>query len=71
MKKLLLILLCLPMTYGCQQQAEEYNESNVTQVYTCSVCKMKFQEEIWAKKCDKWCLENNSCNEEITKHSIE
>ena len=31
MKKLLLILLCLPMIYGCQQQVEEYNESNVIQ----------------------------------------
>jgi len=31
MKKLLLILLCLPM-YGCQQKVEEYNESNVIQV---------------------------------------
>jgi hypothetical protein len=32
MEKLLLILLCLPMIYGCQQQVEEYNESNVIQV---------------------------------------
>ena len=32
MKKLLLILLCLAMIYGCQQQVEEYNESNVIQV---------------------------------------
>jgi hypothetical protein len=31
MKKLLLILLCLPMFYGCQQKAEKYNESNVIQ----------------------------------------
>ena len=53
------------MTYSCQQQIEEYNESNVTQVYECSICKMKFKEDVWAKKCDKWCLENNSCNEKI------
>ena len=32
MRKLLLILLCLPMIYGCQQQVEEYNESNVIPV---------------------------------------
>ena len=32
MRKLLLILLCLPIIYGCQQQVEEYNESNVIQV---------------------------------------
>ena len=30
MKKLLLILICLPIFYGCQQQVEEYNKSNVT-----------------------------------------
>jgi hypothetical protein len=29
MKQLLLILLCFPMSYGCQQQVKEYNESNV------------------------------------------
>jgi len=32
---------------------------------------MNFQEDVWAKKCEKWCLENNSCNEEITKHAIQ
>jgi hypothetical protein len=32
---------------------------------------MNFQEDVWAKKCEKWCLQNNSCNAEITKHSIQ
>ena len=62
MKKLLLILLCVSMIFSfCNQN----------QVSTCSICKMNFQEDVWAKKCEKWCLENNSCNAEITKHSIQ
>ena len=44
---------------------------NQNQVSTCNICKMNFQEDVWAKKCEKWCLENNSCNEEITKHAIQ
>ena len=32
---------------------------------------MKFKEDVWANKCEAWCLENNSCNEEITQYSIE
>ena len=31
---------------------------------------MKFEDRVWAEKCNLWCLENNSCNVEITKHSV-
>ena len=43
MKKRLLILLCLPMIYGCQQQVEEYNESNVIQVDSLDIERIKIQ----------------------------
>ena len=39
--------------------------------YVCSICKLKYKEKEWAEKCEEWCLENNSCNLEITRHSIE
>ena len=62
MKKLLLILLCFSFFL---------TSCHSNQVYVCSICKMKFKEDVWANKCEAWCLENNSCNEEITQHSIE
>jgi hypothetical protein len=43
MKKPLLILLCLPMIYGCQQQVEEYNESNITQLDALNIERIKIQ----------------------------
>ena len=43
MKKLLLILLCLPMIYGCQQQVEEYSESNVIQVDSLDIESVKIK----------------------------
>ena len=43
MKKLLLILLCLPMIYGCKQQVEEYNESNVIQVDSLDIESIKIK----------------------------
>ena len=68
MKKLLLILFCLPLIFSSCNPV--FSSSNPNQIYKCGVCKMKFQEEVWAKKYEVWCLENSSCNFEITKHSI-
>jgi len=39
-------------------------------VYTCEECKMKYHDEETAKKCEKWCRENKSCNLDIIKHAI-
>ena len=39
--------------------------------YKCGICNLKYEEEEWAEKCEKWCEKNKSCNLEITKHSIE
>ena len=61
MKKLLLLLI-IPLLF--------FTSCNSKKLYECSICKMKFKEYVWAKKCKVWCLENNSCNAEITKHSV-
>ena len=39
--------------------------------YKCRICKLKYRKKEFADKCERWCRENNSCNLEITKHSIE
>ena len=43
MKRLLLILLCLPIFYGCQQQVEKYNKSNVTTNDTLNIERIKIE----------------------------
>ena len=39
-------------------------------VSTCSECKMKYQDEETAKKCEEWCKRTKSCNMDIIKHAI-
>lgn len=39
-------------------------------LYFCPICKLKYIENKWAKACEKWCKEYNSCNLEITKYSL-
>lgn len=39
-------------------------------IYQCEVCGFKYREKQWAEKCEVWCRKNNSCNLEITQHSI-
>jgi len=38
--------------------------------YYCEDCKLVYAEKDWAEKCEKWCEGNESCNIEITSHSI-
>ena len=38
--------------------------------YYCEDCKLVYESIDWAEKCEDWCRENNSCNVEITSHSI-
>jgi hypothetical protein len=40
-------------------------------VYSCSICGLHYTDAETAKKCYDWCSTHNSCNLEITKHSIE
>lgn len=37
--------------------------------FACPVCKLKYEEEDWAKKCEAWCTEHKSCNLEIIQHA--
>jgi len=39
-------------------------------VYTCSECKMKYHDEVTAKRCGEWCKKNKSCNLDIIKYAI-
>lgn len=38
--------------------------------YQCEECKLRYKDNKWAKKCEKWCHENQSCNLEIIEHAI-
>ena len=43
MRGLFFIFLFLPMLYGCQQEVEVYNESNITKSDTLNVEQIKIQ----------------------------
>ncbi len=38
--------------------------------YICKECQLLYEDKNWAEKCEKWCRQHNSCNIEITRHSI-
>ena len=40
------------------------------ELYYCEECKLVYLDKNWAKKCEGWCKEDQSCNIVITKHSI-
>lgn len=42
-----------------------------TKVYTCPECGLSYTKADLAKECEAWCKKYNSCNLEITKHSID
>lgn len=35
----------------------------------CKECSLAYKDENWAKKCEAWCKEHNSCNLDIIKHA--
>lgn len=39
-------------------------------IYTCKECGMNYEKEHYAKACESWCKEHNSCNMEIIKYAI-
>ncbi len=40
-------------------------------LYTCKVCGLKYADKKMAEKCQTWCKGHpNTCDPEITKHSI-
>ena len=38
--------------------------------YQCQECKLIYKDKKLAKKCEKWCKENKSCNLKITKYAV-
>jgi len=40
------------------------------EIYLCEECNFAYMEKELAEKCEKFCKKYNSCNIEITKHSI-
>lgn len=40
------------------------------EVYQCEKCGFKYAEKEWAQKCEAWCKEKGSCNNEIVQHAI-
>ncbi|MBK5215436.1 MAG: hypothetical protein JJE53_01350 [Candidatus Pacebacteria bacterium] len=38
-------------------------------IFTCPECGLGYEDLKWAKKCEVWCKEHQSCNLEIIKHS--
>jgi len=45
-------------------------ENNKT-LYQCEECGFRYEEQLWAEKCEAWCKEHKSCNVEITSSAIE
>lgn len=43
---------------------------NKPKLYTCPECGLSYKEKEFAQKCEAWCKDHNSCNLEITKHSV-
>ncbi|MBI5392346.1 hypothetical protein HZA96_00620 [Candidatus Woesearchaeota archaeon] len=39
-------------------------------LFSCNICGINYQEEIYAKQCNEWCKRNNSCNLNIIKHAV-
>ncbi len=40
-------------------------------LFVCAECGMKYRNEEFAKKCENYCRENQACNLDIVKHSVE
>jgi hypothetical protein len=47
------------------------NNKDEKKTYVCPVCKLKYEEEEWVKKCEAWCTEHQSCNLDIIKHAAQ
>ena len=47
------------------------NNQNLKEpLYACPVCDLKYKDKEWAKKCEIWCTEHQSCNLDIIKYAI-
>jgi len=42
--------------------------SSVMILYQCEVCGYRYEDKVYAEKCEAWCKERRSCNLEIIAH---
>ena len=47
------------------------DKTKVAKLYQCPECGLHYIDEQIAKKCEAWCIEQKSCNLEITRFSAE
>jgi hypothetical protein len=47
------------------------NTQKQIEFYQCAECGLHYRDKETAKQCEEWCKEHNSCNLEITRHSVE
>ena len=45
------------------------SKNQKTQLYKCPECGLEYKEKEWAKKCESWCREHQSCNLDIIKYA--
>ena len=44
--------------------------TKIESLYQCDDCKLLYEDEEWAQKCEDWCIEMKSCNIDITSHAV-
>ena len=45
------------------------DENKKMKLYKCPECGLEYQDPEWAKKCESWCKEHQSCNLDIIKYA--
>ncbi len=43
----------------------------VDDLFRCEECGLRYEDEATARKCEKFCSENNACNPEIIAESVD
>ncbi len=46
-------------------------ENQDKKLYQCEECKLKYDSEEIAAKCQAWCREHKSCNLELIKYAVD
>ena len=65
----LLVLAC-PLSMMFMMANMDHHSDKMEKVFVCPECNMTYKDAEWAKKCDLWCKEHQSCNLEIIKHEV-
>ena len=73
MKKSIVILMTGALIMvGCTSGGNyKINQSSDPILYECSICDLHFESKELATNCVEWCKNNDTCNLEIARQSIE